>query len=240
MTPQENPYDYNVYSGAQAGSIAFPALMTKVYLWMTLALLMTAMTAYIVIGSEDLLFSIISSKPLRIGLLVAEIIVVVATTAAIRHLSFPVAGLHFALYSILNGVTMSVILFAYTTESVATTFFVTAGTFGAMSLFGFVVKRDLSTIGRFLIMVLIGLIIATLVNIYMQSGPLAMLLNYVGVLIFCGLTAYDTQKMKGILMQCESETDDSAQKIALLCSLDLYLDFINLFLYLLRFMGKRK
>ena len=240
MTPQENPYDYNVYSGAQAGSIAFPALMTKVYLWMTLALVMTAMTAYIVIGSEDLLFSIISSKPLRIGLLVAEIIVVVATTAAIRHLSFPVAGLHFALYSILNGVTMSVILFAYTTESVATTFFVTAGTFGAMSLFGFVVKRDLSTIGRFLIMVLIGLIIATLVNIYMQSGPLAMLLNYVGVLIFCGLTAYDTQKMKGILMQCESETDDSAQKIALLCSLKLYLDFVNLFLYLRRFMGKRK
>ena len=240
MTPQENPYDYNVYSGAQAGSIAFPALMTKVYLWMTLALLMTAMTAYIVIGSEDLLFSIISSKPLRIGLLVAEIIVVVATTAAIRHLSFPVAGLHFALYSILNGVTMSVILFAYTTESVATTFFVTAGTFGAMSLFGFVVKRDLSTIGRFLIMVLIGLIIATLVNIYMQSGPLAMLLNYVGVLIFCGLTAYDTQKMKRMLMQCESETDDTAQKMALLCSLPPYLDFINLFLQLLQIFARRK
>ena len=240
MTPQENPYDYNVYSGAQAGSIAFPALMTKVYLWMTLALVMTAMTAYIVMGSEDLLFSIISSKPLFIGILVAEFIVVVATTAAIRSLSFPVAGLLFALYSILNGVTMSVVLFAYTTESVAATFFVTAGTFGAMSLFGFVVKRDLSAVGRFLIMALFGLIIASLVNMFMESGPLATLLNYAGVLIFCGLTAYDTQKMKGILMQCESETDDSAQKIALLCSLNLYLDFVNLFLYLLRFMGKRK
>ena len=132
MTPQENPYDYNVYSGSQARSIAFPALMSKVYLWMTLALLMTAMTAYIVIGSEDLLFSIISSKPLFLGILVAEFFVVVATTAAIRSLSFPVAGLLFALYSILNGVTMSVILFAYTTESVAATFIVTAGTFGAM------------------------------------------------------------------------------------------------------------
>ena len=135
---------------------------------------------------------------------------------------------------------MSVILFAYTTESVAATFFVTAGTFGAMSLFGFVVKRDLSAVGRFLIMALFGLIIASLVNMFMESGPLATLLNYAGVLIFCGLTAYDTQKMKGMLMQCESETDDNAQKIALLCSLNLYLDFINLFLYLLRFMGKRK
>ena len=240
MTPQENPYGYNVYSGAQARSIAFPALMTKVYLWMTLALVMTAMTAYIVMGSEDLLFSIISSKPLFIGILVAEFIVVVATTAAIHSLSFPVAGLLFALYSILNGVTMSVVLFAYTAESVAATFFVTAGTFGAMSLFGFVVKRDLSTIGRFLIMALFGLIIASLVNMFMESGPLATLLNYVGVLIFCGLTAYDTQKMKHMLMQCESETDDTAQKMALLCSLMLYLDFINLFLKLLQIFGRRK
>lgn len=146
----------------------------------------------------------------------------------------------FALYSILNGATLSVILFAYTMESVATTFFVTAGTFGAMSLFGAVTKRDLSGVGRFLYMALIGLIIATIVNIFVASDIFSWALTYVGVFIFCGLTAYDTQKMKEILRQSEGLGETNLLKIALLCSLSLYLDFINLFLYLLRIFGGRR
>ena len=150
------------------------------------------------------------------------------------------AGLMFALYSILNGATLSVILFAYTMESVATTFFVTAGTFGAMSLFGAVTKRDLSGVGRFLYMALIGIIIATIVNIFVASDIFSWALTYVGVFIFCGLTAYDTQKMKEILRQSEGLGETNLLKIALLCSLSLYLDFINLFLYLLRIFGGRR
>lgn len=125
-------------------------------------------------------------------------------------------------------------------ESVATTFFVTAGTFGAMSLFGAVTKRDLSGVGRFLYMALIGLIIATIVNIFVASDIFSWALTYVGVFIFCGLTAYDTQKMKEILRQSEGLGETNLLKIALLCSLSLYLDFINLFLYLLRIFGGRR
>lgn len=240
MTPHNNPYDYQVCSSEQSGAISFPALMSKVYLWMTLALAMTAMTAYLVAGNESLVYEIVSNRALFYGLLIAEFVVVIAISAALSTLSFPVAGGLFAFYAILNGVTLSVVLLAYTETSVATTFFVTAGTFGVMSLFGLFTKRDLSAIGRFLSMALIGLIIATFVNMFMQSGPLDILLNYAGVLIFSGLTAYDTQKMKNILLECESENNDDVLKIALLCSLKLYLDFINLFLHLLKFLGKRK
>ena len=144
-----------------------------------------------------------------------------------------------AVYAILNGVTMSVILMAYTETSVAMTFFVTAGTFGVMSLTGLFIKRDLSRIGRFLFMALIGLIVATLVNYFMKVEGLAIFLNYLGVLIFCGLTAYDTQKMKEILAQSQDAGSEDMQKVALLCSLSLYLDFINLFLHLLSIFGDR-
>ncbi len=240
MTTHNNPYDYEVYASEQSGAISFPALMSKVYLWMTLALAMTAMTAYLVAGNESLVYEIVSNRVLFFGLIIAEFVVVRAISTNISSLSFPKAGGLFALYAILNGVTLSVVLLAYTETSVATTFFVTAGTFGAMSLFGLFTKRDLSTIARFLFMSLIGLILATLVNMIMQSDPLDSLLSYFGVLIFCGLTAYDTQKMKNILLECESENNDDVLKVALLCSLALYLDFINLFLYLLKFFGKRK
>lgn len=156
------------------------------------------------------------------------------------RLSFAVAGLMFVAYSVLNGVAMSYILLAYTESSVATTFLVTAGTFGAMSVVGLTIKKDLSAFGRLLIMVLFGLIIATVVNMFVASSTLDWALTYIGVFLFCGLTAYDTQKMKEILRQSEGAGDTNMLKIALLCSLSLYLDFINLFLYLLRIFGDRR
>ncbi len=173
-------------------------------------------------------------------LIVAELGLVMVISSAINRLSFTTAGLLFILYSVLNGVTLSVIFLAYTLSSIATTFFVTAGTFGAMSVFGYVTRRNLSGMGRILFMALIGLIIATVVNIFVKSTGLQALLNYVGVLVFVGLTAYDTQKIKLMFQQTGGEINEATQKLALLGSLTLYLDFINLFLYLLRLLGDRR
>lgn len=234
-----NPYSFDPIVEERRSSVSFPALMSKVYLWMMMALVMTALTAYGVAGNERLVYAIMSSKLLFYGLLLSELAVVVLLSARIDRMSFLAAGLSFAVYAILNGVTMSVILMAYTETSVAMTFFVTAGTFGVMSLTGLFIKRDLSRIGRFLFMALIGLIVATLVNYFMKVEGLAILLNYLGVLIFCGLTAYDTQKMKEILTQSQDAGSEDMQKVALLCSLSLYLDFINLFLHLLSIFGDR-
>ena len=122
-------------------------------------------------------------------------------------------------------------------ESIATTFYITAGTFGGMSLVGYFTKKDLSTMGRFLIMALIGLIIATIVNLFLQSTQMMWLITYAGVLIFCGLTAYDTQKIKTMFLEMGGEKNEATLKVALLGSLTLYLDFINLFLFLLRIVG---
>lgn len=147
----------------------------------------------------------------------------------------------FAIYSIINGITIAPILFAYTQESVASTFFITAATFGAMALFGYTTKKDLSTIGRILLMALIGLIIASIANLFIKSSGMGMIINYAGVLIFVGLTAYDTQKIKEIVKNnITVEGGASVPKIAVIGALTLYLDFINLFLKLLRIMGKRK
>ncbi len=234
-----NIYGYDPSVDERRSVTAFPALMSKVYLWMTLALAMTGLTALYVARNEFLLFSIVGNPIVFWGLIIGELAVVMFLSARILKMSFPMAGILFALYSILNGATLSVVLLAYTAESIASTFFVTAGTFGAMSLVGLFIKRDLSSWGRFLMMALVGLIIATLVNIFVASSIIGWALTYIGVFIFCGLTAYDTQKMKEILQQSEQMGDSNVLKIALLCSLSLYLDFINLFLYLLRIFGNR-
>ena len=233
-------FDPNPNVVEQTTARSFPAMMSRVYLWMTLALVITGLAAYYVAGNETLLFSIINSRGLMWGLVIAELALVFVLSGAIARLSFPVAGLFFGAFSLLNGVNLSVILLAYTAESIATTFFVTAGTFGALTLFGLFTKRDLSAVGRFCYMSLIVLIIATLVNVFVASSALSWGLTYIGVLIFCGLTAYDTQKMKDILFQYEATGGEGLSKVALLCSLSLYLDFINLFLYLLRFFGDRR
>lgn len=219
---------------------AFPALMRKVYVWMTLALVITGLVAYGVATSPALLMAVVTNKALFFGLIIAELALVIGITAAISRLSMPMATLLFAVYSAINGATMSVIFVAYTMTSIANVFFITAGTFAAMAVLGYTTKKDLSGMGRILVMTLFGLIIATFVNVFLiKSGGFELILCYIGVLVFVGLTAYDTQKIKQWLIEAEG-TGETAQKIALLGALSLYLDFINLFLYLLRLFGKKE
>ena len=234
----ENNFYNQVEERAQSSALSFPALMSKVYLWMTLALVVTGMTAYYVASSPAIFYAIVSNQIAFWGLFIGELVLVFVLSSRIMSLSFVTASLMFVIYSIMNGVFFSFILLAYTEQSIATTFLITAGTFGAMSLFGFVTKRDLSTMGRILFMLLIGRLIATVVNIFMKAEGLTLILNYAGVVIFVGLTAYDTQSIKQMLQ--EHGDKEGAEKIALLGSLSLYLDFINLFIYLLRFFGESR
>ena len=218
---------------------AYATLMRNVYIWMTLALVVTAMAAYYVASNESLLFSIVGNPILFWGLMIGELLLVIILSARIHKMSFMTAAIMFVAYSLLNGVTMSFIFLAYTESSIVTTFLITAGTFGAMALVGSFIKKDLSAMGRILIMALIGLIIATIVNIFLASDGLSMIINYAGVLIFVGLTAYDAQKIKQMLQAYGGDVNEGTKKIALMGSLSLYLDFINLFLYLLRILGNR-
>lgn len=231
-----NPYSVE----SQGRTLAFATLMKNVYLWMTLALAVTGLTAAYVAMNPGWVYAIATNSVLFFGLIIAELAVVMILSARIARLSFATAGLMFAAYSVLNGVTLSVIFLAYTMSSIATTFFVTAGTFGAMTLVGYTVKKDLSAMGRVLIMALIGLIIASIVNMFVASSALDWAITYIGVLVFVGLTAYDTQKIKQMMLMHGDEVNDGTMKLALMASLTLYLDFINLFLYLLRISGRRE
>jgi hypothetical protein len=220
-------------------SAAFPVLMRKVYLWMTLALVITGFTAYYVATSETLMTALVTNQILFWGLAIGELALVIGLSAAINKLSLTTATLMFVLYSVINGVTMSFIFLAYTASSITNVFFITAGTFAVMALFGYFTKTDLTSMGKILMMALIGIIIATIVNFFTKSEGLTVILNYLGVLVFVGLTAYDSQKIKQMLMMAP-DAGEGAQKLALLGALSLYLDFINLFLYLLRIFGARR
>lgn len=220
-------------------SAAFPVLMRKVYVWMTLALVITGFTAYGVATSPGILQAIYTNQILFWGMIIAEFALVIGVSAAINRLSLTTATLMFILYSVINGALLSYIFLAYTASSIATVFFITAGTFGAMAFIGYTTKTDLTKMGKIVMMALIGLVIATLVNLFIKSEGFTLILSYVGVLVFVGLTAYDTQKIKQMLLQAP-DAGEGAQKLALLGALSLYLDFINLFIYLLRIFGKRE
>ena len=220
-------------------SAAFPVLMRKVYVWMTMALVITGFTAYGVATSPGILQAIYSNQILFWGLVIAEFALVIGVSAAINRLSLAMATLMFVLYSVINGALLSFIFLAYTASSIATVFFITAGTFAVMAFIGYTTKTDLTSMGKILMMALIGLIIATVVNLFIKSSGFTLILSYVGVLVFVGLTAYDSQKIKQMLLQAP-DAGEGAQKLALLGALSLYLDFINLFLYLLRIFGKRE
>ncbi|EFM02570.1 Bax inhibitor-1/YccA family protein [Hoylesella marshii] len=220
-------------------SLAFPALMRKVYVWMSLALIITGITAYGVASSPGLITAFYTNQMLMWGVVIAEFALVFALSAALNRLSLSVATLLFVVYSVLNGVMFSSIFLVYTMSSVANVFFITAGTFAAMAAYGYFTKSDLTTLGKYLFMALIGLVIATVVNIFVGSSMLSLVISYAGVLIFVGLTAYDSQKIKQMLAQ-QVDADETAQKVALFGALTLYLDFINLFLYLLRLLGNRR
>lgn len=224
----------------EMASVAFPALMRKVYVWMTLALVITGITAYGVASSPALITAVVTNKLLFWGCIIGEFALVMWLVGRLQHLSITTATLLFIVYSVLNGVTLSVIFLAYTMTSIANVFFITAGTFAAMSLIGFFTKTDLSSLGRILMMALVGMIIATLVNVFfLKDSGFSLILSYVGVLVFVGLTAYDTQKIKHMLMAAD-DVSSGAQKIALMGALSLYLDFINLFIYLLRIFGSNR
>ena len=217
----------------------FSVLLKNVYAWMALALGVTGVAAMYVSNNQTILSFMFEHFGLVMGLLIAELLLAVVFTALFNRLSFNVASILFGLYALLTGVSISPIFLLYTQESIALTFFVTAGTFGAMSLFGYFTKKDLSPWGRYLMMGLFGIIIASVVNLFMRSSRLEWITTYVGVVVFVLLTAYDTQKIKNLLVE-RDELNEGSLKLALLGSFMLYLDFINLFLKLLRLFGKRK
>ena len=218
---------------------AFPALMRKVYVWMAMELAITGIVAYWAGSSPALIQALYISKgPMLIAALV-EFGIVWYLSSRIYKLSLASATLWFILFSAINGLTLGWIFAVYKIAIIAKTFFVTAGTFGAMALIGSTTKKDLTKFGGVLFMALIGLIIASLVNLFLHSSTMDYIVSIVGVLIFTGLTAWDAQAIKRNLLMAP-DAGESAQKIALLGSLSLYLDFINLFLYLLRFFGNNK
>lgn len=235
-----NNMDTNNLVKAYASKAVHAALMRSVYTWMTLALIITGFVSMYVAKSYTLLSMIAQNSMMFWGLIIAEVGMVWYLSARINRIAFSTATILFIVYSILNGVTLSFIFLIYTMSSIAATFFVTAATFGVMAIWGYVTKKDLTRIGSLCIMGVIGLIIASLVNMFLHNSMMDLVISCVGVLLFVGLTAYDSQKIKQLLTSDDMEVNETTQKIALMGAMTLYLDFINLFLYLLRLMGDRK
>lgn len=232
-----NPEAYDAMSARSA--VEVKTFISKVYAWMSCALVITALVAMYVAFTPSLVKLIIGTKILFYGLMIAEVLVVMALVGFIEKMSAATATAVFFAYSVMNGLTLSVIFLAFTATSVTSTFFITAGTFGAMSAYGYFTKRDLTSIGNICFMALIGLIIATIVNIFWVNNIFSWIISCVGVLIFVGLTAYDTQKIKELGAKVD-ENSEAGRKGAIMGALALYLDFINLFLMLLRIFGDRR
>lgn len=217
------------------------SLITRVYGWMAGGLVLTALVAMLVAATPALVVAIVATKWLFYGLLLAELGLVVWLSGWVHRMSGALATAVFLAYAALNGVTLSVVFLAFTAGSLASTFFITGGTFGAMSAIGYYTRRDLTSIGNLCFMALIGLILASVVNFFFQNELLYWISTYAGVLIFVGLTAYDTQKIKRMSAAAAgSEDTETGRKAAILGALALYLDFINLFLLLLRIFGRRR
>jgi len=215
------------------------SFLPKVYGWMTAGLALTALAAAMTLSSQALMQLIFGNRMVFYVLIFGELGLVIALSAAINRISSTTATLLFLFYSALNGVTFATIFLVYTSSSIASTFFIASGTFAGMSLYGYATKRDLSGWGSFLFMGLIGIIIASVVNIFMQSEMISWVVSYIGVFVFVGLTAYDTQKIKQI-GAAGFANEESRKKASIIGALRLYLDFINLFLMLLRIMGNRR
>ncbi len=212
---------------------------SRVYNWMAIALLLTGVVAYYVAGSESMMQAIVGNRILFFGLIIGELFLVGYISRMVHKISASTATMLFILYAVLNGLTLSVLFMVYTSASISSTFLITAGTFGAMSAYGYFTKKDLTKIGNLAMMALIGIIIASVVNIFMRSEMMHWIITYLGVAIFVGLTAYDTQKLKTIANR-GFDNGENMEKSAILGALTLYLDFINLFIFLLRIFGDRK
>ncbi|MFC2615019.1 MAG: Bax inhibitor-1/YccA family protein [Treponema sp.] len=222
----------------QANEKISQRFITAVYGWMVAALAISGLAAFAVFNSRTLARFIFGSNFTFMGLILAEFALVIILSAGIRKMSFPVAAVSFVIYSIVNGLTLSVVLFAYTRTSVASIFVITALMFGAMSVYGATTKSSLQSAGKYLMMAVIGLVIASLVNIFMRSSSLDWLISFVTVGVFTGLTAYDTQKITQAARYAQDNED--FKKVAIIGALELYLDFVNIFLALLRLFGKRR
>lgn len=231
-------YDLNTTTNRyQTTTVATNTLVKNVYIWMCTALLLTGGTASFIAGKPAIVEAIFSNSIFFWGLLIAQFGLVWAISAKVDKFSLGTLSALFMIYSLLTGVTFSVYFLIFTAESIASTFFITAGTFGVMSLYGYFTKKDLTKLGNLCLMALIGIIIASVVNFFLHSETIYWVTTYIGVLVFVGLIAYDTQKIKALAAIGDNE---HTQKLAICGALSLYLDFINLFIMLLRIFGKRR
>jgi len=211
--------------------------MQRVYVWMTAGLLITAACSSVVLNTPSI-WGVIFTSYVFLGILIAEIILVIALSALVMRVRTSIAIGLFVFYAALNGVTITPIAFAFTTGSIAVAFFTTAGAFAALALYGMTTKRNLSGVGKFMMMVLFGVCIATIVNIFLKNSMIDYVMSYVSVFVFAGLTAYDTQRLTQLAEQMHGE--DQLNKFAIYGALTLYLDFINLFVNLVRILGKKR
>ena len=211
--------------------------LRAVYGWMCAGLAITAVTASFIAASPSLVVSIATNRPVFWGLMIAQLGIVFVLSARVQRIAPATASLLFIVYSALTGVTLSFVLLAYTGESVATTFMVTAGMFGALAMYGTVTARNLQGFGQFLFMGLIGVVLASVVGIFWHSDALQFVISFIGVIVFTGLAAYDAQRLKAMALAMPAGQTGS---YAIVGALALYLDFINLFLFLLRFLGNRR
>lgn len=223
----------------QSADLGLTGFIRRTYAWMCAGLLVTAAVAFVVAATPALIDFFIINIWIFYGLLILELIAVFYLAIMAQKISAASAGIVFLLYAILNGITFSLIFLIYTSSSIALTFLITAGTFGIMSLYGYFTKRDLTTVGNIATMALIGLIIASVINLFLSNDIVYWITTYAGVLIFVALTAYDTQKLKQLYLVGES-TVGGERKEAIVGALTLYLDFINLFLLLLRIFGRQR
>ena len=222
-----------------AAEIESREFIQKVYAWMSVGLAVTGGCALYRASDPRMIMALVQNKILFYGLIIAQLGLVIGLSGWINKMEVGTARFVFLFYAALTGVTMSVIFLIYTNASIASTFFITGGVFGAMSLYGYTTKTDLTSIGNFCMMGLIGIILASVVNFWVRSSAVEMAVSYIGILVFVGLTAYDTQKIKRMNIIGNAGTDEDAKE-SILGALTLYLDFINLFLMLLRATGRRR
>ncbi len=234
MNPEKS-FDLEIGSSA----VSERSFMSQVYLWMAMALALTGIVAWGVAQTPSLVTALMQNFFLFIMIMLAQLGLVFWLSSSIFRIGVTTATIGFSIYATLNGIIFSTIFLAYTAASIASTFFVTAGTFAIVSVYGFATKQDLTSVGSFSLMALIGLILASFINMFFKNPVFDYILSYIGVAIFIGLTAYDTQQLKKIHEQ-GAGSGEMLQKVSLMGALRLYLDFINLFLLLLRIMGRRR
>lgn len=236
-TPTPPPYNGGNYNDSSNTVSLASSVMKRVYVKMTLGLLVTAFLSMFCASSMSYMQFMVNNSWFYWGLFIAELVIVFVLSARLTKMSSMSATLLFYVFAAINGLALAPIFILYTATSIAKTFFICAGTFGAMSIYGYFTTQDLTKWGNFLFYALIGLIIASVVNIFTHSTPLGWVISCAGVLIFVGLTAWDTQKIK---QMSQYASPSMAGHIATIGALSLYLDFINLFLYLLRFFGSER